>query len=75
MAFAQLTVQERLRAIEACLRATPLRLYYVGIRGKVSRKTLVHANQVRDWDIYAGFAQILITKTRLLDANDPFRVD
>jgi IS4 transposase len=36
---------------------------------------LAHANQVRDWRIYADFAQILITKARLLYANDPFGVE
>ena len=75
MAFAQLTGRESLRAIEACLRATPSRLYHAGIRGNISRNTLAHANQVRDWRIYADFAQILITKARLLYANDPFGVE
>jgi len=75
MAFAQLTARESLRAIEACLRATPSRLYHAGIRGNVSRNTLAHANQVRDWRIFADFAQILITKARLLYANDPFGVE
>ena len=75
MAFAQLTGRESLRAIEACLRATPSRLYHAGIRGNISRNTLAHANQVRDWRIYADFAQRLITKARLLYANDPFGVE
>jgi len=75
MAFAQLTSRESLRAIEACLRATPSRLYHAGIRGNVSRNTLAHANQVRDWRIYADFAQILIAKARKLYANDPFGVE
>ena len=75
MAFAQLTSRESLRAIEACLRATPSRLYHAGIRGNVSRNTLAHANQVRDWRIYADFAQILIAKARKIYANDPFGVE
>jgi hypothetical protein len=58
MAFAQLTYRESLRDIQACL------------RGKVSRNTLAHANQVRDWRIYADFAQILITQARELYANE-----
>jgi hypothetical protein len=44
MAFAQLTFRESLRDIQACLRATPSRLYHAGIRSKVSRNTLAHAN-------------------------------
>jgi hypothetical protein len=47
----------------------------MGIRGKVSRNTLAHANQVRDWRIYADFAQILIGRARRLYANDSFGVE
>ena len=75
MAFAQLTYRESLRDIEACLRSNQSRLYHMGIRGKVSRNTLAHANEVRDWRIYADFAQILIARARALYVNDPFGVD
>lgn len=75
MAFAQLTYRESLRDIEACLRATQSKLYHLGIRGKVSRNTLAHANQNRDWRIYADFAQILITRARKLYAEDSFGIE
>lgn len=75
MAFAQLTYRESLRDIEACLRSAQHKLYHMGIRGKVSRNTLAHANQVRDWRIYADFAQILITRARRLYAHDSFGVE
>jgi hypothetical protein len=75
MAFAQLTYRESLRDIEACLRSTQRKLYHMGFRGKVSRNTLAHANQVRDWRIYADFAQILISQARRLYANDSFGVE
>ena len=75
MAFAQLTYRESLRDIEACLRSAQRKLYHMGIRGKVSRNTLAHANQVRDWQIYADFAQILITRARRLYANDSFGIE
>lgn len=75
MAFAQLTYRESLRDIQACLRATQFRLYHLGIRGKVSRNTLAHANQTRDWRIYADFAQVLITKARRLYAADSFGIE
>ncbi len=75
MAFAQLTYRESLRDIEACLRSAQRKLYHMGIRGKVSRNTLAHANQVRDWRIYADFAQILIGRARRLYANDSFGVE
>lgn len=75
MAFAQLTYRESLRDIEACLRSAQHNLYHMGFRGKVSRNTLAHANEVRDWQIYADFAQILIARARHLYANDSFGVE
>jgi hypothetical protein len=75
MAFAQLTYRESLRDIEACLRSAQQKLYHMGIRGKVSRNTLAHANQVRDWRIYEDFAQILIARARRLYAHDSFGVE
>jgi Domain of unknown function (DUF4372)/Transposase DDE domain len=75
MAFAQLTYRESLRDIQACLRATGSKLYHLGIRSQVSRNTLANANQVRDWRIYADFAQVLIGQARRLYANEPFGVE
>jgi len=75
MAFAQLTYRESLRDIEACLRSAQRKLYHMGFRGNVSRNTLAHANQIRDWRIYADFAQILIGQARRLYANDSFGVE
>src|SRR6476620_804624 len=72
MAFAQLTYRESLRDIEACLRANQTKLYHMGIRGRVSRNTLANANSVRDWRIYADFAQLLIKQARELYHNDEF---
>jgi hypothetical protein len=75
MAFAQLTYRESLRDIEACLRAFRQRLYHMGIRGKVSRNTLAHANQVRNWRIYADFAQVLISHARELYSGESFGIE
>jgi hypothetical protein len=75
MAFAQLTYRESLRDIEACLRAQRHKLYHMGIRGGVSRNTLANANKVRDWRIYADFAQALIQIARRLYVEDDFGVD
>lgn len=75
MAFAQLTYRESLRDIQTCLRANQKKLYHMGFRGKVSRNTLAHANQVRDWRIYADFAQILIAQARRLYAHESFGVE
>jgi hypothetical protein len=75
MAFAQLTYRESLRDIEACLRAHRSKLYHLGIRSVVARNTLANANAVRDWRIYADFAQSLIGIARRLYAEEPFGVD
>ena len=75
MAFAQLTYRESLRDIEACLRVAKTKLYHMGIRGKVSRNTLAHANETRDWRIYADFAQVLISLARGLYASEDFGLE
>lgn len=75
MAFAQLTYRESLRDIEACLRAQRSKLYHLGIRSTVARNTLANANAVRDWRIYADFAQSLIGIARPLYVDEPFGVD
>ena len=66
MAFAQLTYRESLRDIEVCLSAQPAKLWHLGFRGPVRRSTLADANEVRDWRIYAEFAQRLIAQARRL---------
>jgi hypothetical protein len=75
MAFAQLTYRESLRDIEACLRSAGTKLYHMGIRSRVSRNTLANANQVRDWRIYADFAQTLISTARELYVGDSFGIE
>ncbi len=75
MAFAQLTFRESLRDIEICLRAQSSKLYHLGIRSAVARNTLANANAVRDWRIYADFAQSLIGIARPLYAQESFGVD
>src|SRR5260370_22093479 len=75
MAFAQLTFRESLRDIEICLRAQSSKLYHLGIRSAVARNTLANANAVRDWRIYAQFAQSLIGIARPLYAQYSFGVD
>jgi hypothetical protein len=75
MAFAQLTYRESLRDIEACLRSQTAKLYHMGFRSTVARNTLANANAVRDWRIYADFAQSLISIARRLYVDEPFGVD
>ncbi len=75
MAFAQLSYRESLRDIESCLRAMHNKLFHVGIRGLVSKSTLAHANENRDWRIYADFAQCLINIAKDLYSNDDFGIE
>ena len=75
MSFAQLTYRESLRDIEACLRVAKTKLYHMGIRGKISRNTLAHANEIRDWRIYADFAQVLIRTARKLYSGEDFGIE
>jgi len=72
LAFAQLSHRESLRDIEICLRAMRPKLYHMGIRGSISRNNLSNANEVRDWRIYADFAQVLIHHARRLYADEDF---
>ena len=70
LAFAQLTWRESLRDIEACLRAQSC-----SFRSTIARNTLANANAVRDWRIYADFAQHLIGIARRLYADDPLALE
>jgi hypothetical protein len=60
LAFAQLTYRKSLRDIESCLRAVGVKLYHLGIRGRVSRSTLADANDTRDWRIFEEFGKGVI---------------
>ena len=75
MAFAQLTYREGLRDIECCLRAHQAKLYHMGMRAVISRSTLAHANEHRDWRIWGDFAQALIREARVLYRADSLGID
>ena len=75
MAFAQLTHRESFRGLEICLRAQTHKLYHMGFRRPVARATLAHANQERDWRIYAEFGQALIQIARPLYADEDLGLD
>jgi hypothetical protein len=72
MAFAQLTYRESLRDIESCLRSLGGKLYHSGIRSRVSRSTLAHANEHRPWQIYHDLALSLIARAQTLYREDRF---
>ena len=75
MAFAQLTYRESLRDIEVCLAAQDAKLYHMGFREPVRRSTLADANELRDWRIYANFAQRLIGQARALYIDEDLGLD
>ncbi len=75
LAFAQLTLRESLRDIEACLAAQPAKLYHSGFSAPVRRATLARANERRDWRIQADFAQRLIARARRLYAGEPLATE
>jgi hypothetical protein len=66
LAFAQLTHRESLRDIEVSLNAHRRHLYHSGFRSLVRKSTLADANEMRDWRIFAEFAQALIQQARAL---------
>ena len=75
LAFAQLTGRESLRDIEACLRSQWAKLYHMGFRGRISRNTMAHANETRNWHIFSDFARVLIAQARQLYRDEPFGVE
>lgn len=75
MAFAQLTFRESLRDVESSLCARSELLYQMGFRSQVRRSTLADANEVRDWRIFADWAQSLIRRARKLYADEPFALE
>src|SRR5260370_40177141 len=58
LAFAPFTYRESLRDIEACLRASPDKLYPMGIRDRVSRSTCEDATEKNHRRILSDFAHI-----------------
>ena len=75
MAFAQLTYRHSLREIETCLRAVKTKLYHMGICSTICHSNLAHANNQRDWRIYADFAQVLIQRAKQLYLDEDLGLD
>jgi hypothetical protein len=71
-----LSRRESLRDIESCLNAIPEKLYHAGIRHLVKKSTLADANEVRDYRMYADFAQTLIATARdLYRTENDFKLE
>lgn len=75
MSFGQLTGRESLRDTVSCLAAHQKKFYHLGINFAVSRSTLAEANEKRNWQIYADFAQVLLVRARRLYLADNFGLD
>ena len=75
MSFGQLTNRESLRDTVNCLSAHHQKFYHLGINFKVNLSTLALANETRNWQIYADFAQVLLAKARPLYLDDEFGLE
>ncbi len=75
MSFGQLTNRESLRDLVNCLSAHHQKLYHLGIYFAVNRSTLAEANEKRNWQIYADFAQVLLDQARTLYRHDDFGLE
>jgi len=75
MVFAQLTFRSSLRSTVNILNSRRIKLYQMGFRCKISRSTIAHANENRDWRIYADYAQILINIAKNLYKNEKLIID
>ena len=53
----------------------PKKLYHIGINSSLRLSTFADANEIRDWRIYADFAQIIINEARKLYSNDPCSIE
>ena len=76
MCFGQITHRESMRSVITCLNAHRDKLYHLGFRSEIARKTLADANESRDWRIYADFAQVLIAMAKkLYTGNEEFEFE
>jgi len=75
MAFAQMTRLESLSNTVLCLNALSSQCYHLGIRSKITKSNLAHANNKRTWKIFYDFAHILIKETTKLYHNDSIKLD
>ena len=75
MSFGQLTNRESLRDTVNSLAAHHKKFYHLGINFKVDVSTLALANETRNWQIYADFAQVLLAKARPLYLDDEFGLE
>ena len=64
MVFGQLANRESLSDLILCLQTQKSKWYHLGIGNRISKSNLAHANEKRDWRIFADFAYLLIAQAR-----------
>jgi hypothetical protein len=62
--FGQLSNRESLSDLVLCLQTQKQKWYHLGIGNSISKSNLAHANEKRDWRIFADFAYYLIAEAR-----------
>lgn len=69
MLFGQLANRESLSDLVICLESQRGKWYHLGLGTGISKSNLAHANEYRDWRIFAEFAYILIAHARKICIN------
>lgn len=69
MLFGQLSTRQSLSDLVICLQSQQSKWYHLGMGTGLSKSNLAHANEQRDWKIFAEFAYILIDRARKICAN------
>ena len=64
MLFGQLAKRESLSDLVTCLKTQHTKWYHLGLGSSITKSNLAHANEVRNWRIYADYAYLLIAKAR-----------
>lgn len=69
MLFGQLSTRQSLSDLVICLQSQQSKWYHLGMGTGLSKSNLAHANEQRDWKIFAEFAYILIDRARKICTN------
>lgn len=64
MMFGQLSNRESLSDLIICLQTQRNKWYHLGIGNHISKSNLAHANEIRNYKIFADYASILIAEAR-----------
>jgi DDE family transposase/uncharacterized protein DUF4372 len=69
MLFGQLANRESLSDLVICLESQRGKWYHLGLGTGISKSNLAHANEYRDWRIFADFAYTLVAHARKICIN------